>query len=77
MKSDNRETTAELQPIHIPNRAWQQIATDMVLDLQESEDKTAVGTSIDHLIETTQLNLVSLATRGQHMLGPAEWCILA
>ena len=49
MKSDNREKAGALQPIPLPKRAWQQITTNLVTDLPESESKTAVAVFVDHL----------------------------
>ena len=43
MKSDNRKKAGLLQPIPLPKRAWQQITTDLVIDLPELEGKTAVA----------------------------------
>ena len=49
MKSDNRKKPGALQPISLPERAWQQITTNLVTDLLESEGKTAVAISVDRL----------------------------
>ena len=35
MKSDNRKEAGDLQPIPFPERAWQEITTDLVTDLPE------------------------------------------
>ena len=43
MKSDNRKKAGALQPIPLPERAWQQITTDLVTNLPESEGKTAIA----------------------------------
>ena len=49
MKSDNRKKTGELQPILLSERAWQQITTDLITDLPESEGKTAITVFVDRL----------------------------
>ena len=49
MKSDNRKKAGVLQPIPLPERAWQQITTDLVTDLPESDGKTAVAVFVDRL----------------------------
>ena len=49
MKSDNRQKAGVLQPIPLPERAWQQITTDLVIDLLESDGKTAVAVFVDRL----------------------------
>ena len=38
-----------MQPIPLPERAWQQITTDLVTDLPESDGKTAVAVFVDRL----------------------------
>ena len=38
-----------MQPIPLPERAWQQITTDLMTDLPESEGKTAVAVFMDRL----------------------------
>ena len=38
-----------LQPIPLPERAWQQITTDLVTDLPGSEGKTAIAVFVDRL----------------------------
>ena len=49
MKSDNRKKAGVLQPIPLPERAWQQITTDLVTDLPESDGKTAIAVFVDRL----------------------------
>ena len=49
MKLDNRKKAGGLQPIPLLGRAWQQITTNLVIDLPESEGKTAVAIFVDHL----------------------------
>ena len=49
MKSDNRKKAGALQPIPLPERAWQQITTDLVTDLPESEGKIAIAVFMDRL----------------------------
>ena len=49
MKSDNRKKASKMQPIPLPNRAWQQITTDLVTDLPESDGKTAIAIFVDSL----------------------------
>ena len=49
MESDNRKKAGVLQPIPLPERAWQQIITDLVTDLPESEGKTAIAVFVDRL----------------------------
>ena len=48
-KSDNLKKAGEMQPIPLPERAWQQITTDLVTDLPESEGKTAIAVFVDRL----------------------------
>ena len=38
-----------MQPIPLPERKWQQITTDLVTDLLESEGKTAIAVFVDRL----------------------------
>ena len=49
MKSDNRKKASVLQPIPLSERAWQQITTNLVTDLLESEGKTAIAVFVDRL----------------------------
>ena len=49
MKSDNRKKAGVLQPIPLPERAWQQITTDLMTDLPESDGKTAIAVFVDRL----------------------------
>ena len=49
MKSDNWKKASALQPIPLPERAWQQITTDLVTDLPKSEGKTAIAVFMDRL----------------------------
>ena len=49
MKSDNRKKAGVLQPISLSERAWQQITTDLVTNLPESEGKTAIAVFVDRL----------------------------
>ena len=55
MKSDNRKKAGELQPIPLLEKAWQQITTDLVTDLPESEGKTAVVVFVDCLTKMTHM----------------------
>ena len=49
MKLDNRKKNGVLQPIPLLQWAWQQITTNLVTDLPESEGKTAVVVFVDRL----------------------------
>ena len=49
MKSQNRAKSGLLQPIPIPERKWQQITTDLVTDLPESNGCTAIAVFVDRL----------------------------
>ena len=49
LKSDNRKKVSAWQPIPLPERAWQQITTDLVTDLLESEGKTGVAVFVNRL----------------------------
>ena len=49
VKSDHRKKAGALQPIPLPERKWQQITTDLVTDLPESEGKTAIAVFVDRL----------------------------
>ena len=49
MKSDNRKKAGVLQPTPLPERAWQQITTDLITNLPESEGKTAITVFVDRL----------------------------
>ena len=49
MKSDHRKKAGLLQPIPLPERKWQQITTDLVTDLPESEGMTAIAVFVDRL----------------------------
>ena len=49
MKSDNRKKAGALQPVPLLERAWQQITTNLVTDLPESESKTVVVVFVDRL----------------------------
>ena len=49
VKSDHRKKAGALQPIPLLERKWQQITTDLVMDLQESEGKTAIAVFVDRL----------------------------
>ena len=49
MKSDNQKKASTLHPIPSLERAWQQVTTDVVTDLPESEGKTAPTVFMDHL----------------------------
>ena len=49
MKSDHRKQAGLLQPIPLPERKWQQITTDLVTDLPESEGMTAIAVFVDRL----------------------------
>ena len=47
--SNHRKKAGMLQPIPLPERKWQQITTDLVTDLPESEGKTAIAIFVDRL----------------------------
>ena len=49
MKSDHRKKAGLLQPIPVPETKWQQITTDLVTDLPESEGMTALAVFVDRL----------------------------
>ena len=49
MKSNNRKKVGLLQPIPIPNRKWEQIATDLVTDLPPSGGYTTIIVFVDRL----------------------------
>ena len=49
MKSDHQKKASALQPILLLEQAWQQITTDLLTDLPESEGKTAVEVFMDRL----------------------------
>ena len=57
MKSDNRKRAGEMQPIPLPDRAWQQINTDLVMDLHlpESDGKTAIAVFVDRLTKMNHM----------------------
>ena len=55
MKSDNWKKAGELQTIPLPERAWQQITTDLVTDLPESDCKTAIAIFVDLLNKMTHM----------------------
>ena len=44
-----------MQPISLPERAWQQITTDLVTDLPKSEGKTAIAIFVDRLTKMTHI----------------------
>ena len=60
MKSDSRKKAGEMQPIPLPERAWQQITTDLVTNLPESHGKTAIAVFVDRL---TKVNHMVLCTK--------------
>ncbi|GAB5489762.1 MAG: hypothetical protein Pars2KO_33320 [Parasphingorhabdus sp.] len=49
MKNDTQKIKGLLQPLEIPTRKWQQITTDLVTDLPESQGYTAVAVFVDRL----------------------------
>ena len=49
MKSDNQKKAGALQPIPLPEWAWQEITTDLVTDLPESEGKTTMAVFVERL----------------------------
>ena len=49
VKSDHKKKAGALQPILLPERKWQQITTNLVTDLPESEGKTAIAVFVDCL----------------------------
>ena len=44
-----------MQPIPLPKRAWQQITTNLVTDLSESDGKTAIAVFVDRLTKMTHM----------------------
>ena len=61
VKSIHRKKAGALQPIPLPERKWQQIATDLVTDLPESEGKTAITVFVDRLSKMVHF---ALCTKG-------------
>ena len=55
MKSDNQKKAGEMQPIPLLEKAWQQITTDLVTDLPESDGKTDTTVFVDCLIKMTHM----------------------
>ena len=55
MKPDNQKEAGELQPIPLPERAWQQITANLVTDLPESEGKTVTAVFVDRLTKRTHM----------------------
>ena len=55
MKSDSRKKACEMQPIPLLEKAWQQITTDLVTDLPESDGKTAIAVFVDRLNKMTHM----------------------
>ena len=53
MKTDDQKKAGVLKSISILERAWQQITTDLVTDLPESEDKTTIAVFVDLLTNMT------------------------
>ena len=49
MKSDHRKKVEPLQPIPIPTKKWEQIITDLVIDLPPSDGYTAIVAFVDCL----------------------------
>ena len=49
VKSDHRKKAGALQPIPLLEWKWQQITTDLVTNLPESEGKTAIAVFVDRL----------------------------
>ena len=49
MKSDTRAKAGLLQPIPLPTRKWEQVTTDLVTDLPESQGHTAIAVFVDRL----------------------------
>ena len=49
MKSDNQKKAGELQPIPLPEGVWQQITSDLVTNLPESEGKTGIAVFVERL----------------------------
>ena len=44
-----------MQPIPLPERAWQQITTNLVTDLPELDGKTAIAIFVDRLTKMTHM----------------------
>ena len=63
MKLDNRKKAGALQPIPLPERAWQQITTDLVIDLPESEGKTTIAVYVDRVGNLLWLLGVAMGVR--------------
>ena len=51
MKSDPRKKVSLLQPIPLLKRKWQQIMTELVIDLLESEGMTAIAVFVNRLTQ--------------------------
>ena len=49
MKSDHKKKVGLLQPIPLLERKWQQMTTNLVIDLPESEGMTAIAIFVDRL----------------------------
>ena len=49
VKLDHRKKAGVLQPILLLARKWQQILTNLVIDLPESKGKTAISIFVDRL----------------------------
>ena len=49
MKSNNRKKVSLLQPIPIPSMKWEQITTDLAMDLPPPVGHTAIIVFVDHL----------------------------
>ena len=44
-----------MQPIPLPEKAWQQITTDLVTNLPELDGKTAIAIFVDRLTKMTHM----------------------
>ena len=49
MKADNRAPAGQLQPLPVPTTKWDQVTTDLVMDLPVSKGFTAVAVFVDRL----------------------------
>ena len=49
IKSDTRAKAGLLQPLEVPIRKWQQVTTDLVTDLPESNGFTAIAVFVDRM----------------------------
>ena len=55
MKSDSRAKAGLLKPLEIPSRKWAHVTTDLVTDLPESNEFTAIVVFVDKLTKMVHL----------------------